>query len=300
MEFENIRRFAMPVLEETGAFNRQTDEILATIIFIENQLRESLTGVISVLCSGYIVTRRFAAVFSNSLGELEALETGLPISLLSKVEEIRDIASSIGEKVEELNATVKEIQTELKEFERQKLEVTEEEKNELDMLVLEFEGHIDEAEVFIKGGQDAMKSFEEGVSSCNWQDAAQRVVSVAATTAAGALFGGAVNAAAKGTDMVGRGGKFMLDMGVTTQNAAVGGAVLAGAQPIKEQLALFSAPFFGASVAGLCLFFALNYWFPKNELYNKLALVIRNYSNMVHRSREIKLQIKTHQVLWQL
>lgn len=88
----------MPVLEETGAFNRQTDEILATIIFIENQLRESLTGVISVLCSGYIVTRCFAAVFSNSLRELEALETGLPISLLSKVEEIRDIASSIGKR----------------------------------------------------------------------------------------------------------------------------------------------------------------------------------------------------------
>ena len=150
------------------------------------------------------------------------------------------------------------------------------------------------------GGEDAMKSFEEGVSSCNWQDAAQRVVSVAATTAAGALFGGAVNAAAKGTFMVGKGGKFMLDMGVTTQNAAVGEAVLAGAQSIKEQFALFLPLVFGASVAGLRLFFALNYWFPKNELYNKLALVIRNYSNMVHRSRKIKLQIKTHQVLWQL
>ncbi|XP_073233009.1 uncharacterized protein [Porites lutea] len=286
----------MPVLQETGEFNRQTEEILAAITFIENQLRESLTGEISVLCSGYIVTRCFAAVFSNSLRELEALETGLPISLLPKVEEIRQIASSIGEKVEELNDTVKEIQTKLKEFKRQKLEITEEDKKELDMLVIEFEGHIDEAEVFLKGGEEAMKSFEDGVSSCNWQDAAQRVGSVMASTAAGAvagaLFGGAVNAAAKGAGMVGKAGKFMLDMGVTTKTAAVGGAVLTGTQSFNEQLTLFLPLFFGASVAGLCLFFALNYWFPKNELYNKLALVIRNYSNMVHRSRDIKLQIK--------
>ena len=78
------------------------------------------------------------------------------------------------------------------------MEITEEDKKELDMLVIEFEGHIDEAEVFLKGGEEAMKSFEDGVSSCNWQDAAQRVGSVMASTAAGAvagaLFGGAVNA----------------------------------------------------------------------------------------------------------
>ena len=116
MEFENIRRSAVPVLQETGEFNRQTEEILAAIAFIENQLRESLTEEISVLCSGYIVTRCFAAVFSNSLRELEALETGLLISLLPKVEEIRAIASSIGEKVEELNDTVKEIQTKAREI----------------------------------------------------------------------------------------------------------------------------------------------------------------------------------------
>ena len=116
MEFENIHRSAMPVLQETGEFNRQTEEILATIIFIENQLRERLTGEISVLCSGYIVTRCFAAVFSNSVRELEALETGLPISLLPKVEEIRAIASSIGEKVEELNDTVEEIKNKAREL----------------------------------------------------------------------------------------------------------------------------------------------------------------------------------------
>ena len=121
MEFENIHRSAMPVLQETGEFNRQTEEILATIIFIENQLRERLTGEISVLCSGYIVTRCFAAVFSNSVRELEALETGLPISLLPKVEEIRGIASSIGEKVEELNDTIKKIKTKAREIFKKKL-----------------------------------------------------------------------------------------------------------------------------------------------------------------------------------
>lgn len=121
MEFENICTSARPVLEETGEFSRQTEEILAAIVFIENQLRESLKGKISVLCSGYIVTRCFAAVFSNSLRELEDLETGLPISLLPKVEEIRGIASSIGEKVEELNDTIKIIKTKAREIFKKKL-----------------------------------------------------------------------------------------------------------------------------------------------------------------------------------
>lgn len=39
--------------------------------------------------------------------------------------------------------------------------------------------------------------------------------------------------------MVGKAGKFMLDMGVTTKTAAVGGAVLTGTQSFKEQLTLF-------------------------------------------------------------
>ena len=121
MEFENIRRSAMPVLQETGEFNRQTEEILAAIIVIEKQLRVRLTGEISVLCSGYIVTRCFAAVFSNSVRELEALESGLPISLLPKVKEIRAIASSIGEKVKEINDTIKAIKTKAREIFKKKL-----------------------------------------------------------------------------------------------------------------------------------------------------------------------------------
>ena len=121
MEFENIYRSAMPVLQETGEFNRQTEEILAAIIVIEKQLRVRLTGEISVLCSGYIVTRCFAAVFSNSVRELEALESGLPISLLPKVKEIRAIASSIGEKVKEINDTIKAIKTKAREIFKKKL-----------------------------------------------------------------------------------------------------------------------------------------------------------------------------------
>ena len=111
----------MPVLQETGEFNRQTEEILAAIIVIEKQLRVRLTGEISVLCSGYIVTRCFAAVFSNSVRELEALESGLPISLLPKVKEIRAIASSIGEKVKEINDTIKAIKTKAREIFKKKL-----------------------------------------------------------------------------------------------------------------------------------------------------------------------------------
>ena len=81
---------------------------------------------------------------------------------------------------------------------KERREVTEEEKKELDMLMLEFKGHIDEAEVFLKGGEEAMKSLKAGVSRCNRQDSAEKTASVIATTAtgavAGALFGGAVNA----------------------------------------------------------------------------------------------------------
>lgn len=39
--------------------------------------------------------------------------------------------------------------------------------------------------------------------------------------------------------MVGKAGKFMVDMGVTTKTAAVGGAVLTGTQSFKEQLTVF-------------------------------------------------------------
>ena len=45
--------------------------------------------------------------------------------------------------------------------------------------------------------------------------------------------------AAKGAGMVGKAGKFMLDMGVTTKKAVVGGALLTGTQSINEQLTLF-------------------------------------------------------------
>ena len=39
--------------------------------------------------------------------------------------------------------------------------------------------------------------------------------------------------------MAGKVGKFMLDMGVTTEKAAVGGAALTGTQSFKEQLTDF-------------------------------------------------------------
>lgn len=45
--------------------------------------------------------------------------------------------------------------------------------------------------------------------------------------------------AAKGAGMVAKAGKFVLDMGVTTKTAAVGGAVLTGTQSFKEELTLF-------------------------------------------------------------
>ena len=51
-------------------------------------------------------------VFCSCLFKLSPL----PISLLPKVEEIRAIASSIGEKVEELNNTVKEIKNKAREL----------------------------------------------------------------------------------------------------------------------------------------------------------------------------------------
>ena len=121
MAFDDIRTSAVPILRETGEFHGQMEEILATLSFIENQLREILTGEISVLCHDYIVKRCFAAVFSKSLRELEALKTGLPISLLPLVEEMRDIVSSIGEKVKELDATIKKIQTKAREICKKKL-----------------------------------------------------------------------------------------------------------------------------------------------------------------------------------
>ena len=111
MEFDHILTSAMPILRETGEFDRQTEEILATLSFIENQQGGRQSREISVLCSSYIVTRCCAAAFSKSLGELEALETELPISLLPIVKEIRAISSSIKEKLEELKTTIEEIQT---------------------------------------------------------------------------------------------------------------------------------------------------------------------------------------------
>lgn len=69
------------------------------------------------------------------------------------------------------------------------------EKKQLDMLVLELKGHMDEAEVFLKGGEEAMKAFEAGVSRCNWQDSAERAGSVIAATAAGAVTGAIVGKA---------------------------------------------------------------------------------------------------------
>lgn len=39
--------------------------------------------------------------------------------------------------------------------------------------------------------------------------------------------------------MVAKAGKFVLDMGVRTKTAAVGGAVLTGTQSFKEELTLF-------------------------------------------------------------
>ena len=51
--------------------------------------------------------------------------------------------------------------------------------------------------------------------------------------------------ATKGAGMVGKAGKFMLDMGVTAKRAAVGGAVLTGTQSFNEQLTLFLRKYHG-------------------------------------------------------
>ena len=54
---------------------------------------------------------------------------------------------------------------------------------------------------------------------------------------------------------------------------------------------LFSALIIGASVGGIYLYFSLKRWFTKRDFYNKLSLIVRNYSDKANESQS-KLSYK--------
>lgn len=287
-EYERILESARKLLKDANALTADLSGTFSTLTNVnqvylkfktendsEDNAMEQACSL--VLHSDFIVMKCSAAFLSSVDDELRQRKSNLPQRVLPIVAEIETYFKKMDDELKEVDKTVQQMWKKIEEIGMRDGKLTGLENFQLKLLMEKLTCGIEKAENYQNKADKALETLQSEFSSYLMKEGFLAAASTAAIAgAAGAFAFGAsalyVNVTQKAVS--------------TMKNVTASGGVFSGASLVYHIWSL-NPLIIGASVGGIYLFFSLKRWFTKRDLYHKLSLNIRNYSDKVNESQSL-------------